>query len=43
MLGDDDVVILGSPTLEALGIDIYESLGARARAQANITGNSGLS
>lgn len=36
MPGDDDVVILGNPTLKALGIDVYESLGARERKQANI-------
>ena len=38
MPGDDDVVILGNPTLKALGIDVYDSLGARAREQANIAG-----
>ena len=31
MPGNDDVVILGNPTLEAVGIDVYDSLGARAR------------
>ena len=38
MPGDDDVVILGNPTLKALGIDVYDTLGARAREQANIAG-----
>ena len=36
MPGDDDVVILGNPTLKALGIDVYDTLGARTREQANI-------
>ena len=31
MPGNDDVVILGNPTLKAPGIDVYDSLGARAR------------
>ena len=30
MPGDDDVFILGNPTLKLLGIDVYGSLGARA-------------
>ena len=38
MPGDDDVVILGNPTMKALGIDVYDSLGARAREQAALTG-----
>ena len=29
MPGDDDVVILGNPTLKLLGIDVDDSLGAR--------------
>ena len=33
MPGTDDVVIMGSPLLEALGIDVYSSLGACARAR----------
>ena len=36
--GDDDVVILGQPTLRLLGIDVYDSLGARAREHAALTG-----
>ena len=36
--GDDDVVILGNPTLKLLGIDVYDSLGARAREHAAPTG-----
>ena len=39
MPGDDDPVVLGNPvTLKILGIDVYDSLGARAREQANIAG-----
>ena len=38
MPGDDDVLILGNPTLKALGIDVYDSLGATAREQAKFTG-----
>ena len=30
------VVILGNPTLKALGIDVYESLGACARSRASV-------
>ena len=30
MPGDDDVVILGNPTLKLWGIDVYDSLGTRA-------------
>ena len=30
MPGDDEVVNLGNPTLKLLGIDVYDSLGARA-------------
>ena len=37
MPGDDDVLILGNPTLKALGIDVYDSLGATAREQAKFT------
>ena len=35
--GDDDVVILGKPTLKLLGIDVSDSLGARARERAGLT------
>ena len=38
MPGDDDVIILGNPTLKLLGIDIGDSLGARARERAALTG-----
>ena len=38
MPGDDDVIILGNPTLKALGIDVYDSLGARARERAGLAG-----
>ena len=38
MPGDDDVVILGNPTLKLLGIDVYDSLGARARERAALAG-----
>ena len=38
MPGDDDVVILGNPTLKLLGIDVYDSLGARSRERAALTG-----
>ena len=38
MPGDDDVVIISSPTLKLLGIDVYDSLGARARERATLTG-----
>ena len=38
MPGDDDVVILGNLTLKLLGIDVYDSLGARARERAALTG-----
>ena len=38
MPGDDDVAILGNPTLKVLGIDVYDSLGARARKRAALTG-----
>lgn len=33
MSGTDDVVIMGNPTLKALGIDIFDSLGKCARAR----------
>ena len=36
--GDDDVVILGKPTLKLLGIDVYDSFGARARERAALIG-----
>ena len=35
---DDDVVILGNPTSELLGIVVYDSLGANAREGAALTG-----
>ena len=38
MPGDDDGVMLGNPTLKALGIDVYDSLGARARERAGLAG-----
>ena len=38
MPGDDDVVILGNPTLKLLGIDVYDSLGARTRERAALAG-----
>ena len=38
MPGDDDVVIFGNPTLKLLGIDVYDSLGARARERAAVAG-----
>ena len=38
MPGDDDVVILGNVTLTLLGIDVHDSLGARARERAALTG-----
>ena len=38
MPGDDDVVILGNSTLKLWGIDVYDSLGARARKRAALTG-----
>ena len=38
MPGEDDVVILGKPTLKPLGIDVSDSLGARARERATLTG-----
>ena len=38
MPGDDDAVILGNPTLKLLSIDVYDSLGARARERAALTG-----
>ena len=38
MPGDDDVVSLGNPTLKLLGINVYNSLGARARERAALTG-----
>ena len=34
---EDDVVILGKPTLKLLGIDVSDSLGARARERAGLT------
>ena len=37
MPGEDDVVILGKPTLKPLGIDVSDSLGARARERAALT------
>ena len=36
--GDDDVVIPDNRTLKLLGIDVYGSLGARARKHAALTG-----
>ena len=38
MPGDDDVVILGNPTLNRLGIEVYDSLGSRARECAAFNG-----
>ena len=38
MPDDDDVVILGNLTLKLLDIDVYDSLGARARERAALTG-----
>ena len=38
MPGDDDFVILGNPTLNLLGIDVYDGLGARARERAALNG-----
>ena len=38
MPGDEDVVILGNPPLELLGINVYDSLGARAREGAALSG-----
>ena len=38
MPGDDDVVIFGNPTLKLLDIYVYDSLGARARKRAALTG-----
>lgn len=38
MPGDDDVVMLGNLTLKALGIDVYDSLGARAHECAGLAG-----
>ena len=38
MPGDDNVVVLGTPTLELLSIDVYDSLRARARERAALTG-----
>ena len=38
MPGVDDFVILGNLTLNLLGIDVYDSLGARARERATLTG-----
>ena len=38
MPGDDDVVIIGNPTLTTLGIDVDDSLGARARERAALVG-----
>ena len=38
MPGDVDVVIVGNPTLKLLGIDVYDSLGARARKRAALAG-----
>ena len=38
MPGVDDFVILGNLTLNLLGIDVYDSLGTRARERAAITG-----
>ena len=37
--GDDDVVIIGNPTLKLLGIDVYDNLGACAREHAALTGD----
>lgn len=31
MQGDDDVVLIGAPTLEKLGVDIYKNLGERVQ------------
>ena len=36
MPGGDDVVILGNPTVQLLGIDDYDSLGARAREHRGV-------
>ena len=36
--GDDDVVIIGNPTLKLSGIEVCDSLGARARERAALTG-----
>ena len=38
MPGDDDVVILGNPTLKILGTDVCESLGANVQERAVLTG-----
>ena len=38
MPGDGDVVILRNPALKLLGIDVYDSFGARAREHAALTG-----
>lgn len=38
MLAIDDVVIMGSSTLQALGIDVYDILGEDARKQAVFSG-----
>ena len=38
MPGGDDVVILGNPTLKLLGIDVSDSLGARAGERVALTG-----
>ena len=38
MPGDDDVVILGNPTLRLLGINVYDTLRARTRQRAALTG-----
>ena len=38
MPGDNDVVILGNPTLKGLGIDVHDSLDPYAREQANTVG-----
>ncbi|CAB1096113.1 unnamed protein product [Ectocarpus sp. CCAP 1310/34] len=38
MTGNDEVVILGNPTLKALGIDVYESLGTCSRSRASVMG-----
>ena len=38
MPSEDDVVMLGNPTLKQLGLDVYDSLGARAPERAALTG-----
>ena len=38
MPGDDNVVILGNPTLKLLGIDVDDSLGTRTRERAALIG-----